>query len=143
MTLLDLLAIAAMLTGTPILPELPGVEYQTQVEMRDWLSETRDLPEGSRIGAVYHEGTIHLPAGTDLTDTRHRSFVLHELVHHLQREAGAIMDPDPCVSPIEREAYAVQFAFLESRGIADPIKWLDMDPWLHLKQTKCLMDDLA
>ena len=42
--------------------------------------------------------------------------LLHELVHHLQDESGK---PFACLAMREREAYALQTAFVRETGIGD------------------------
>ena len=51
-----------------------------------------------------------------------QSFIVHELVHALQFQAGAV-GQIPCLGALEAEAYGVQSAYLELEGETD-LAWM-------------------
>jgi hypothetical protein len=87
------------------------------VVTRGWLTAAgADVPR-SQAGAFFPDtGAIEIAADIDLTDPLGQSYLLHELVHHAQYMAG-VQHRVRCVAELEREAYAVQAAFLRSHGL--------------------------
>ena len=76
------------------------------------------LDHPPNIGGLYviTEGTILIPSDLDSNKALDLSFVVHELVHAYQYEAGLLL-PEASLAPLECEAYSVQAAFLRSRGL--------------------------
>ena len=136
-TLETILTVVIGLTGYPAPAEMPQIETLSQQALD--ASMTYEMPTRSqRIGAAYREGTIYLPDDFDMTNLVHQSRLAHELAHHLQWLDGQTMHPDPCVSPIEAEAYSVQFDYLRHVGIDDPLDYLNADPWVVMRLTRCV-----
>jgi hypothetical protein len=85
--------------------------------------------------ALYHadSATILLRRDWDREDLRDRSLLVHELVHHLQAQAGRSY---PCPGAREREAYEVQGAWLDRRG-AELFDVLGMNALYYYAVTRC------
>jgi hypothetical protein len=87
------------------------------VVTRGWLSPADTDVRRSQAGAFYPDtGVIEIAADIDLTDPMGQSYLVHELVHHAQYMAG-VQRRVRCPAHMEREAYAVQAAFLRARGL--------------------------
>lgn len=87
------------------------------VVTRGWLEAAGADVQRSQAGAFYPDtGMIEIAADIDLTDPLGQSYLVHELVHHAQYMAG-VQRRVRCPAALEREAYAVQAAFLRSRGL--------------------------
>ena len=66
-------------------------------------------------GFFNEEQTIYLRGDFDPDEPAHQAWLLHELVHYLQWEAGA---QDDCRGALEVEAYELQDAWREQHGLA-------------------------
>lgn len=66
------------------------------------------------VQALYLDQVVVLPEDFDLE--RDAYIIVHELVHHLQREAGAKFE---CHGAREREAYDVQIKFVDESGTGE------------------------
>jgi hypothetical protein len=87
------------------------------VVTRGWLGNPDPAAQRSQAGAFYPDtGVIEIAADLDLTDPLGQSYLLHELVHHAQFMAG-VQRRVRCLAELEREAYAVQAAFLRAHGL--------------------------
>jgi len=85
--------------------------------------------------ALYHADsqTVLLRRDWDMRDLRDRSILVHELVHHLQANAGRAY---VCKGAMEREAYEIQAAWLEARG-ADLLEVMNMNGLFLYAVTRC------
>jgi hypothetical protein len=87
------------------------------VVTRGWLLDATAEVQRSQAGAFYPDtGAIEIAADIDLSDPLGQSYLVHELVHHAQYMAG-VQRRVRCLAALEREAYAVQAAFLRARGL--------------------------
>jgi len=87
------------------------------VVTRGWLAAAADDVQRSQAGAFDPgTGAIEIAADIDLNDPLGQSYLVHELVHHAQYMAG-VQRRVRCPAHLEREAYAVQAAFLRARGL--------------------------
>jgi hypothetical protein len=98
----------------------PGMAYDGQEEVK----------------ALYIEGMMFLSEDLELGEDDY--VLLHELVHHLQWEAGHLGDyPNDrfgCLAEVEREAYELQAKFVEETGrgeVPSPLFMVTLrcDPW--------------
>ena len=90
---------------------------------------------GDTYVALYRprDRTVVLRADWSRESLRDRSILLHELVHHMQREAGRRY---PCRGAREAHAYALQHRWLQARG-AGLLETLRING-LHLRTvTRC------
>lgn len=143
--MLALMTWAASYTGLPPSTEVPLIEKSTRCEMTQLAF---DLPEDipCEIGkddpgpiAVYNHDTktIHLVEDWSPTKPIDVATLLHELVHHLQNEAG-LMDPwSACPgADYEAPAYKTHLAWLDASGL-DGMKESGMNHFLLLSITSC------
>jgi hypothetical protein len=103
-------------TGLAV-PERPVIHFVTPAEMADRFGAPDS--NGLEFQALYNreERTIYLPNDWHVEDLRNRSALVHELVHHVQRQNGV---QAPCVAALERQAYDLQVKWLREQGIDDP-----------------------
>lgn len=113
---------AATLSGVPIPAELPPVV----IVEKAWLD--RAACGGSPCKAMAwrsNEGVVYLDERLDpVNNLYHASIVVHEFRHELQAQSGAFKPSyDRCLDAIdlERDAYAVQQAFLTAYGVYQPV----------------------
>ena len=85
------------------------VAAATDPESRQWLRD-----HGLRLGGLYipDADKIYLLEGLDMDDPRHRSVLVHELVHYVQDQLGVTGTPQQ----LEAQAYALQERWLQEQG---------------------------
>jgi len=90
----------------------------------------------ANINALYEPEahTVYLSEKWNVNDLRDRSFLLHELVHHLQALNNVKV---ACLAANERLAYALQLEWLREQGIQDPYKFLDIDEFTIAILSQC------
>lgn len=132
--LVALIAWAAQHTGLPPAPPPPVLimPHATVVQMY-----CHDQPlhrpgqacvvDNDGVQAFYNREGRYIVLGDnwDVATDEGRAVVLHELVHHLQAEAGREY---PCQNAREAEAYEAGNAYLAERGLppqADPL-WVEL-----------------
>lgn len=138
--MLGLMAFAAAHTGLPMADELPDVVQKPPERLWGiFMPDAEYDPEGRSVSGLYdhRSGTIYLPDQWAADDVRDVSILLHELVHHLQHEAGVTYQ---CRGAMEAPAYAAQFAFIEAAG-KDPFELLEMNGLFLLMVTTCQPGD--
>ena len=95
----------------------PAIHFVTPAEM----AARYGAPEnnGLEYQALYsrEERAIYLPNDWHSDSLRNKSALLHELVHHLQRENNVEV---PCTAALERQAYDLQVKWLGEQGVDDP-----------------------
>ena len=103
-------------TGLAV-PDSPPIHFATAAEM----AARYGAPEsnGLEFQALYsrEENAIYLPNDWNIDNLRNKSALLHELVHHVQRESNV---EAPCVAALERQAYDLQVKWLREQGVHDP-----------------------
>ncbi len=77
---------------------------------------------------------IYLSTSWNTDDLRDRSVLLHELVHHLQILNKVKVD---CPALYDRQAYALQAAWLREQGIDEPYSFLRLDEFTIYTTTRC------
>jgi len=104
----DLLDFIAVRTDYPVPEVCPVIDGRTFLQ--------GDAAFRSQAGAYFPlTGEIALAADLDLTTVNGRSYLLHELVHAAQYRAGSQLQVR-CTAELEREAYALQAAYLRAHG---------------------------
>ena len=90
---------------------------------------------GRKAVAIYDDvtRTIFLPDGWTGRTQAELSVLVHEMVHHLQKEAGLIY---PCPGASEKLAYEAQEKWLGLFGL-DLASEFDIDPFTLLATTAC------
>ncbi|MBK1668127.1 hypothetical protein CKO28_08770 [Rhodovibrio sodomensis] len=116
------------------LPEITRVEPAQMASLANGPGAA-DPTEDRGYLALYHaeSRTVLLRSDWDMGDLRDRSILVHELVHHLQAEAGRDY---VCRGAMEREAYEIQAAWLEERG-ADLLEVMNMNGLFLHAVTRC------
>lgn len=77
--------------------------------------------ESCTVSALYYGGKVYYNQNLDLSDALSRSIILHEMVHHIQREkVGDTYDCNMWWKK-EREAYSIQAAYLRKYGLDDSV----------------------
>ena len=94
----------------------PEVEFLSSEELRT-LYIIEDVCDTGEIRALYdlNNTIIYLLEDWDKSNLIDRSFLLHELVHHLQKEEGYEVRIIR-----EEESYELQFMYLRESAIDDP-----------------------
>lgn len=77
-------------------------------------SATLDRMFGSPVYALYdyNKEVIYIQSTIDLTSVWGKSILIHELVHHSQRESGEYLEFD-CLVEGEKDAYNIQRRYLQ------------------------------
>jgi hypothetical protein len=98
----------------PTLKRLPQFVFLAPETIRHGFSSSSlgYSVDTSSVRAAQVKGTIYLPNTFALG--RDDYMLLHELVHHLQDESGRKFE---CLAMREREAYALQMAFVQETGV--------------------------
>ena len=94
--------------------------------------------ENCSIVAFYYlkDRSIYLPDHWSKDNVVHKSILLHELVHHFQHINNSSFQ---CSRHKEKQAYKIQFTFLEENGIDDPKKAISLGDLMYLVLTTCSM----
>lgn len=107
---------AAGATGLPETENLPKIRFDEPAAISAAVNPT-GLGSADPITIAYYDASgpyVVLPKGWRPEDPFHLSMLVHELVHHLQEEAGLTY---ACPGLREREAYGAQQLWLESQGL--------------------------
>ena len=77
---------------------------------------------------------VYLAKKWNPNDLRDRSYLLHELIHHLQ----ALNNVETArLAANERPTYELQLEWLREQGIQDPYKFLDIDEFTIALISQC------
>lgn len=135
-----LMAWAAPRLDLPVPETLPRIVRKTHCEINAIARPGADCPEEApgvpSVRAMYQSGVMWLNTAWRPESIRDVSFLLHELVHHMQFHAG--VPQSPCAAEAwEKPAYEAHFAFLEAAGL-DPYKVTDINGLLLIFVTNCM-----
>jgi hypothetical protein len=124
-------------TGMPVPDQPPEIVRVSPKRMASLSSSahTADPEVENGYLALYHADsrTVLLRHDWDRGDLRDRSILVHELVHHVQAEAGRAY---ACHGQREAHAYSVQAEWLEDRG-ADLFEVMNMNGLFLYAITRC------
>jgi hypothetical protein len=81
--------------------------------------------------------TVYLSDTWSEANLREESFLLHELVHHVQRSNRM---PARCAAEFEKLAFDLQVAWLREHGVEDPYKLIDTDEFTIFLLSRCAGD---
>ncbi len=125
--LLDLLIEWLAANAEINIDDAPAVIVMSEKE----LSGLYDRP----VHALYEdeEETIYLADTVDLSSMQGASVLLHELIHHHQKESGALAK-FTCIRESEELAYNVQRQFLKTNNIA---LMPELDPFNSYMRSIC------
>jgi hypothetical protein len=134
---LGLMVWISSVSGLPLSDDTPEITRVDPAEMARLAKGPGVAAPDVKSGylALYHADsrTVMLRRDWDMRDLRDRSILVHELVHHLQAEAGRDY---VCKGAMEREAYDIQADWLEARG-ADLLEVMNMNGLFLYAVTRC------
>ncbi|SFU68633.1 hypothetical protein SAMN04487955_10673 [Halomonas korlensis] len=109
-------------------PDPPPVEFLDQIALRQRCYPGFDLNHVPQVGGLYDpkNKTIYLDVDCDLNDLTSASYLLHEVVHHVQLANNAHLRVR-CREQLEGEAVTLQALWLKDKGISDPLDALGID----------------
>jgi hypothetical protein len=95
---------------------------------------------GVSVRALYEKktNTIYLSDTWDPHSLHDRSYLVHELVHHLQFSNNVEV---ACDSAYNRKAYQLQFDWLSEQGVRDPQAFLGISDIVLFSTTQCPLFD--
>lgn len=141
-TLLTALMVwASAQTGLPVPDSFPTIRMTDRCEIVQMYSgnDASCDDDGPRAVAIYDPAikTMYLPQEWQPDNLYHVSMLLHELVHHMQTEAGINFDTVTCPGKeIEQPAYDAQIAFLEGAGV-DAMETMGINRLAYIFVTIC------
>jgi hypothetical protein len=130
----------------PLIQDLPSMKLASPSQMVALLNHGNNSPqtqppatrtlEDSEIVAVYEHTTktIYLPQGWTGTTPAELSVLVHEMVHHMQQEAGFKYN---CPQERERLAYDAQESWLNQSGLTLEGEF-GLDPFTRLVRMNCI-----
>jgi len=131
----DLIDWIAFKTGWPT-TNVPKIAFATPAQLNELQFGKSAGTTGINCKALYKKAsqTICLSNAWDSSDVRDRSYLLHELVHHLQNlnQTEVVCDGER-----EMQAYRLQFDWLSEQGIRDPQAFLDISDMVLFMMTRC------
>ena len=98
-------------------PAHPVVRFVTPAEMLQRYGTAESSALEFQALYSHDERTIYLPDGWRSESLKNRSALVHELVHHVQRENNV---EAPCKAALERQAFDLQMKWLREQGVDDP-----------------------
>ncbi len=104
----------------------PTICFVTNTQLAEIAYGGKARPNDLSIKALYGFKThvVYLSGSWNPNDLRDRSYLVHELTHHLQTLNNV---EAPCRAKRERMAFDLQFEWLREQGIQDPYEFLDID----------------
>ena len=116
--------------------EPPTVCFVKSDQLIDMAYGGEGIPDAPRINGLYAPAghIVYLSEKWNLNDLRDRSYLLHELIHHLQAINNV---KTGCLAANERLAYELQLEWLCEQGIRDPYKFLDIDEFTITLISQC------
>lgn len=135
-----LMAWTAPRLSLPVPDALPRIVRKTHCEINAIAHPGADCPEDApgvpSVRAMYQSNVMWLNTEWRSDNIRDVSFLLHELVHHMQFHAG--VPETPCKAELwEKPAYEAHFAFLEAAGL-DPYEVTDINGLYLIFVTHCM-----
>jgi hypothetical protein len=116
---------------------LPEVEFISSEEMHEMMNI--EMPKDctdAKVKALYYipKKIIYLQKEWDKNKVMDRSFLLHELIHHLQKNNNY-----ECREKREEEAYELQFTYLKEHSIKNPKEALHISDLFYIVMTSCYL----
>ncbi len=133
---------ASAQTGLPPAEELPEIQIadQCQIERIYYDDANKNCQDSAmRIQAIYdpRDSRMILPDSWSEKSIYDVSMLVHEIVHHLQAEAGITPSTVACSgSEIEKPAYDAQIAWLEAAGL-DAFETMGINKLAYRLLTMC------
>jgi hypothetical protein len=133
--ILALMTWASAQTGLPVPEVQPIVKHATAEQMWHMArpGTEYDAAGSQQYLGLYANGVMWLRDDWSVESVRDVSILLHEVVHHMQEEAG---QEYPCRGASERVAHEAQFAWLEAAGL-DPFETIGINGLYYVMVTTC------
>ncbi|SFH51796.1 DUF6647 family protein [Modicisalibacter xianhensis] len=109
-------------------PDPPSVEFIDQMALRQRCYPGLDLTHVPQLWGIYDPvtATIYLDDDCRLDDQVSASYLLHEIVHHVQVANDAHLHVK-CRGRLEGEAVTLQAQWLKEKGVENPLEVLGID----------------
>jgi hypothetical protein len=109
-----------------VVQEPPTICFATNTQLVEMAYGGKGKSNDLTIKALYapKSHVVYLSEKWNPDDLRDRSYLLHELIHHLQALNNV---KAPCLAANERPTFELQLEWLREQGIQDPYKFLDID----------------
>jgi hypothetical protein len=139
---LALMVWASAQTGLPVPEDMPEVRTVDRCEIERLYFDDAARKCGNASGGVqaiydHRASRMLLPDTWSPENIYDISMLVHELVHHLQAEAGKTPETVSCVGrDLEKPAYDAQIAFLEAAGL-DPLAVMGINGLAYKLLTLC------
>ena len=119
-----------------VVQEPPTICFATDTQLAEMAYGGEGKPNDLTINALYAPKShiVYLSEKWNPDDLRDRSYLLHELIHHLQalNNVKAL-----CLAAYERPTFELQLEWLREQGIQDPYKFLDIDEFTIMLISAC------
>lgn len=138
----SLMTWAAPATGYPVPESTPRVRFADRCDIEAFVfpDASRECDaDGEGVQAAYehHSATIYLQTGWSADSLFDVSALLHELIHHMQREVGLTIDTVKCPPrDLEKPAYDAQIAWVNATG-EDAYEVLGINGLFYVMITSC------
>jgi hypothetical protein len=119
-----------------VVREPPTVCFVKSDQLIEMAYGGEGTPDDSRINALYAPAghIVYLSEKWNPNDLRDRSYLLHELIHHLQAINNV---KTACLAANEQPTYELQLEWLREQGIQDPYKFLDINEFTIALISQC------
>lgn len=136
--MLALMTWASAHTGLPVPEAIPHIKQfgQCSIQKIAWPGLACDEEQGPIAIYDHRTMTVYLPRSWSSDSLFHVSILLHELVHHMQAEAGMEMTGGCSGSRIELPAYQAQIDWLAAAGV-DPHETMGINAFYLRLRTSC------
>jgi hypothetical protein len=136
--MIALMSWASAHTGLAVPESLPELRHESYCTIQQIVRAGLICSTDSGPVAAYdfRTSTIYLPDDWRGDDIYHLSALLHELIHHMQAEAGMTMTGSCSGKHVERPAYAAQMDWLAAAGL-DPYRVMGIDEFYLRFRTSC------
>lgn len=114
----------------------PKISFASPAQLNEMYFGKASGSNGRTVRALYERSaqTIHLSNTWSPNNVRDRSFLVHELAHHLQLLNHVKVS---CGRAYDIRAYQLQFEWLSEQGIRHPQEFVGMDDVVLLSSTQC------
>lgn len=119
-----------------VVKEPPTICFVTNTKLVEMAYGGEGKSNDPNINALYAPKShiVYLSEKWNPNDLRDRSYLLHELIHHLQALNNV---KAACLAANERPTYELQLEWLRGQGIQDPYKFLDIDEFTIVLISQC------
>jgi hypothetical protein len=114
----------------------PKISFASPAQLNELYFGKSSGSNGITIKALYERRSqaIHLSSTWNPSNLRDRSYLVHELVHHLQFLNHVEV---ACANALDIEAYQLQFDWLCEKGIRDPQAFLGISDLVLFSLAQC------